>query len=715
MKEGRLMSKFADRLRYAVIQKNPMVKAYWTHFKELNNAYFYSKRTKSRIYLFKLYFANLLKQDLSCVQLPRDCVSFLGIKSSSGKCENPDKSCKAVPDSNLLQRKTPEEFVAELKDFDVISFDIFDTCIFRPVNKPTDIFYLLEAQTGVLDFCKLRKRAEELTRQKGLHPNFEVNISEIYEELALHTSLIKKVDAEKEINLELSVCYANPYMLKVFNMLKDLGKEIIAISDMYLPSSVISQILNKNGFNGFSKIIVSCEHGCNKANGLLFNYAKQLFSKDTKIAHIGDNYNVDILAAARQGITAFHYLQCNEYGNRFRPSNVDTPYMSLYKGLVNNYLYNGETHNLARKDFGYIYAGPIVCGFCEWLNTYVKNNKFDKILFMARDMHIFYKIYNKYYVEYSNEYIVISRFALQELLIKDFPDEYVYHTILVRTDRGYTIQRTFEEIGLSSLLKYCSDYKLFLNDFIIASNREKVEQIIKDHIDEAVEVFKNNEKAAILYFKKVINGAKKICLVDLGWRGSIIAYLRYLLVDKWKLCDEVKGVMLGSSVNETSKNLISRGLVDTYAYNHVFNRNYLRSNTWSQEYITILTLESIFTSTEESLLEYRINEENNVDFIYLGKNPNKEIVIEIQSGIEEFASQLNLHRSRYINYLPITPVDAFEPINNILDNYEYIARIIGDILDTPYQVAGLDIMEEKYVTIGELIHERNLISQWPIQ
>ena len=43
---------------------------------------------------------------------------------------------------------------------------MFDTCVFRPFAKPTDIFYLLEAQNGVINFSELRQKAEAVARQK---------------------------------------------------------------------------------------------------------------------------------------------------------------------------------------------------------------------------------------------------------------------------------------------------------------------------------------------------------------------------------------------------------------------------------------------------------------------------------------------------------------------------------------------------------------------
>lgn len=59
-----------------------------------------------------------------------------------------------------------EDFVRKIKDYDVISFDIFDTLIFRPFSSPTDVFYLIGEKFDFLDFKNLRVWAEWDARMK---------------------------------------------------------------------------------------------------------------------------------------------------------------------------------------------------------------------------------------------------------------------------------------------------------------------------------------------------------------------------------------------------------------------------------------------------------------------------------------------------------------------------------------------------------------------
>lgn len=670
-------------------------------------------KNESRKYLLRLINAEKRNEDLYKVKPPRRTFTpYLTIDTDKDTTPA-DNSCKAIPDSMLLSRKSPEIFANELSEFDIVSFDVFDTLIFRPFAVPTDLFYLLEAKTECFNFCELRTHAEQISRAKTTKPNFEVDIYDIYEELS-KMCWLKKEDANIEIELEKEVCYANPYMKAVFDILKSRGQKMIVVSDMYLPKNIIQEILNKNGYDAFDNIYVSCEHGFNKASGKLFEVVKKDYPGN--IVHVGDSLEADVQGAARAKVSNCHYHQCNAYGNTFRPSSLISPVSSVYKGIVNNYLYNGLTANSAREDFGFIYAGPVVSGFCEWLNDLCSDKKIDKILFLARDMDIFYRIYNKHYKLFDNEYVITSRFSLQEMIVKEYPAEFFHHTIKARCDRGYTIEQALNEINLDFLADECNKFKLNKKDIITGAKIGKLENMFNANNDRIAKHFADNEFAAMQYFKSKIGKSRRVCVVDLGWRGSILAYLKFLLVKKWNLCDDVLGVLLGSTINTTSINLISEGIVISYAYNHLHNRDLLSNSDWETEYIRLLTLESIFTSTEPSLVEYRLDPKTKeTTFCYSSGNPNASIVNEFQRGITNFVDQFESFRKKYRNVYPISAIDAMEAIILISRNYDYIARIIGDIVDTPYAIAGLNVNLRDYVPLGELMAERKMIEKWPIQ
>ena len=59
-------------------------------------------------------------------------------------------------------------FVEKLSSYDVISFDIFDTLIFRPFSEPTDLFYFVGEQLGIMNFKELRKKWNKKQEKKNI-------------------------------------------------------------------------------------------------------------------------------------------------------------------------------------------------------------------------------------------------------------------------------------------------------------------------------------------------------------------------------------------------------------------------------------------------------------------------------------------------------------------------------------------------------------------
>ena len=189
----------------------------------------------------------------------------------------PTKCSESVLHHRECARKFPlsvDAYVEKLAKYEIISFDIFDTLIFRPFSLPMDLFRIVGEKLGILDFTNIRVWAEWDARRKcnARHGHMEVTLANIYDNLEEDLGVSSKRGQAEEIDAELSLCYANPFMLEVWNRLLNMGKRIIVISDMYLSSEVLSRMLEKNGFIGYEKLYVSCEYGKSKANGKLFQY-----------------------------------------------------------------------------------------------------------------------------------------------------------------------------------------------------------------------------------------------------------------------------------------------------------------------------------------------------------------------------------------------------------------------------------------------------------
>ena len=213
--------------------------------------------------------------------------------------------------ADYVQKKiyASEHVLMELLEYDVISFDVFDTLIFRKVRKPTDIFYLLEKEQNIPGLAKKRIRAEQRARDAKYmrHNTREVSIEDIYRELDID-GFDKYEIMHKEIEKELQNCYANPVMKKIAQILAGKHKTIVAVSDMYLHGEQIRQMLRKSGYEEILKIYSSCDYSAGKSDGRLFPDILQEWNPGSLI-HIGDNFNSDVYQQQFLKMRTLHYLK----------------------------------------------------------------------------------------------------------------------------------------------------------------------------------------------------------------------------------------------------------------------------------------------------------------------------------------------------------------------------------------------------------------------
>ena len=192
--------------------------------------------------------------------------------------------------SNIFGKSFSDISTTLINSCSIISFDIFDTLIIRPeVNEPSYVFDLVHPDDP--SFKEKRLEAARISRleaeSKGLE---ERKLCEIYKHLPGY-------DEKDEINAELKVCKANKPALAFFNKVKESGKRIIIISDMYLSCSTISTLLQNCGYNlDGVNVYVSSEYALTKRSGNLFKKVLELEGvKANEVLHIGDNLRSDVI------------------------------------------------------------------------------------------------------------------------------------------------------------------------------------------------------------------------------------------------------------------------------------------------------------------------------------------------------------------------------------------------------------------------------------
>ena len=192
----------------------------------------------------------------------------------------------------------------------LVSFDIFDTLILRPLFRPTYLFVIMDNDFLKLmpesqeNFTIIRMAAEKSARLSS--ENGEVTIDDIYQEMSdnynIETSVAEKLK-ETEIQLEIKGCYARKTATMLFDEAIKCGKKVVITSDMYLTEDIIKKILEKNGYTGYDRLFVSCVLNKNKCTGTMYHHILEEYKIDAaEMLHIGDNYVSDIEKPRTLGI-----------------------------------------------------------------------------------------------------------------------------------------------------------------------------------------------------------------------------------------------------------------------------------------------------------------------------------------------------------------------------------------------------------------------------
>lgn len=593
---------------------------------------------------------------------------FLGEQTEFPVYEEKKPPC-AESESVLANRdrKSVLETVSFLMQYDVISFDIFDTLIFRPFSEPTDLFFFLGERTGILDFKRLRMQAEAEARVQKYkeEKHYEIKLSDIWSRLENEIGVTKEQGMQMEQALEMEFCYANPFMQQVFTQLREHGKRIVITSDMYLSKAFLSELLQKNGYGGYEELYVSCEYEKSKAEGSLYEVVKGAYPDTDSMIHVGDNPVSDVKNAKKHGFEVFYYPNVNRNALLYRAYDMSAVVGGAYRGIVNNKLYNGTEQLSMEYEYGYIYGGLFVLGYCNFIHTYARVHGIDKLLFLSRDGDILRQAYAVLFPEEKTEYVYWSRAAATKLMARynryDFFRRYLYH----KADGTYTLEQILKSMRLEFLLDRLLQ-RLPHEIYLTSGNVSQVKRFLEANWQEVTAVYDRESKAAELYYKKVLGDSRNALAVDIGWAGSGAIALDYLVQKVWKLPCSITGAVAGTnSVHnfevDASEIFLQNGKLAAYLYAQSFNRDLWKKHDPNTD--DNIFFELLLTSPTPQFLGFELDEVSGEVLYLFGKmDANPEGMKEIQSGILDFVRDYQKHFSGYPYLFCVSGRDAYAPI-----------------------------------------------------
>lgn len=442
-----------------------------------------------------------------------------------------------------------ETLYAELKEKKTVSFDIFDTLITRCLMEPDDLFYIMgrriRNEYGVnIDFFKRRKQAEINAGQKQ---GIRTTIYDIYDELGKSEEIGCELAQEllqMEIAMEKNLIIPRRDMVEVFNKLKTNQNTLILVSDMYLPSSILADILTDCGITGYNEMIISCECGYRKDADTIWDYVFTKYGKDSFV-HVGDNPRSDWQTLIDRGIgvpwimsskdemrftrdeelvreSSGNCIKSIEYGLLFNQGMYNSPFVLNSNGMVE--FQNAWT-------MGFSVFGPLFYGFAHWLNQTLPNDAI--LLFLSREGFLLKQVYDivcrSQKEKRVSKYFLTSRRAASVASIESWHD---IKEILARDYDGNVGQLLWNRLGVKTTQKYAEQDIRITDDDHTALDELMSLMMDDENIDFAQ--FEREKRDYLKYIEQIIPRREwdKAVVVDVGYAGTIQYYLAKIMNQK---------------------------------------------------------------------------------------------------------------------------------------------------------------------------------------
>lgn len=336
------------------------------------------------------------------------------------------------------------------------SFDIFDTTLVRKCGQPENVFYLLAHRLYPSDaamreaFLLWRRQAERVAR--AAMPGKELTLHDIYAHVEKQGFVgytpAELLAAEKSVEAEQLV--ANPAVKSQLSQLRGQGWQVAFISDMYLDSDFLTEVLQREGcLQPGERVFVSCEHACRKSTGALYDVVRRGLAPKEWVHH-GDHPVSDVRMARKKGMKA--ELICTGY------TETEQCMLAASSSLQNSYegsILAGLTRYIRLRCGGDAFAAmaadfvvPCYAPFLHYIRRLAFERGLQRLYFLSRDSYVLQKGMEAAAPEgIELRYLFLSRKALMLPYLYDGNE----NTYLAVMDKGTLLRKNVDELlrGLS--------------------------------------------------------------------------------------------------------------------------------------------------------------------------------------------------------------------------------------------------------------------------
>lgn len=509
----------------------------------------------------------------------------------------------------------------EGKIYKLISVDIFDTLLLRAVAKPIDLFAHIWEEAEQRGIAKISmypqeyvKFRVEMERRARLHAkNREVTLDDIYAKYPDYIAY--DIDQLKALELEYEkkYCYPNQVVFNWLQQVKEDGCRIVLVSDMYLSSDMIRDIMDYNQIDTslFDEIIVSNEYCCNKQNGELFTvlFDKYPDIKPEEMLHIGDNKNADYEQPLKRGMQAFHYDAIPErlysvFDFEKIRHNVPQPgILSLRKACMADTEYEGE--EATAYALGSAVTGPVLALYASWVCERLAKIGIKRIYPLMREGYLLGELLKREAEDIGLELevhpIYVSRKVTYIPSITKVNREEIENMIGAR---NLTIRESFHLMGLDE------NEFLELADYFDTRHKEthKItygagtlkEYIINRFLEEAhvkkiEEYIASERRKLVAYLQQEMGDLKDVATIDIGFFGRIQMWM--------EKCLDIEGVP------HKMKHFLAVGVTEDRLYNGLDFEGMFGTFAENRDLIPTIhrttdVLEKLISVTEGSTIGY---------------------------------------------------------------------------------------------------------------
>ena len=427
------------------------------------------------------------------------------------------------------------------------SFDVFDTLLGRIVDDPQQVFVRAAAnvaQTHGLPlspqaYASERVAAEKRLLAKGRFPPLPEIAKELVEGAQIDAELVEVLLAE-ELRLEQAELWPIARNVQLLRQKRAEGGRVIYISNMYLSSVFIGDILARHGISGPGEpVFVSCEHGVGKKTGALFTHvADKLGVKCSNVVHFGDNHRADLLGARKAGaqghlLTHGHLNKYEAEIHSFVRRNPVQPATRTHFSLVGGVLrrarleHDGDLSPKFTVAVGV--AAPVLFWFVQAALRWATENDIGRLYFLARDGDILLEIAKMICAGRPDapvlRYLHVSRLAALLGTLQPAADAEQLRSI-VKSLRPCSLQEFAHHVSPTNDALLESYRREDLAESISELPMNRIIQPLLEDPKLYGAVLRQNEGRRHLFSRYLaqeglLTNAEKVALIDVGWQLTI--------------------------------------------------------------------------------------------------------------------------------------------------------------------------------------------------